>query len=250
MQNEHSKSNIYRLTMLKYAIYSSGSSILGADIMIDDLRGRIEGEEFDYQILLDCLKQYECPRDKITSLLRKNAIIRVKKGIYVFGPKYARRPFSREILANMIYGPSCISLDFALHYHGLIPERVEAVTSVTTGRGHRFHTPVGLFIYRAIPPEAFSVGIDQVQLEGGRSFLIAVPEKALADKIQDDRGTGIRSQDDMRRYLMQNLRIDAEGIGKLRTGTLSILAERYGSRRLQMLNKVIAHLRKESARYE
>jgi hypothetical protein len=49
--------------------------------------------------------------------------------------------------------------------------------------------------------------MDQVQLEGGRSFLIALPEKALADKIQDDRGTGIRSQDDMRRYLMQNLRI-------------------------------------------
>jgi hypothetical protein len=39
--------------------------------MIDDLRGRIEGEEFDYQTLLDSLKQYERPRDKITRLLRK-----------------------------------------------------------------------------------------------------------------------------------------------------------------------------------
>jgi hypothetical protein len=35
--------------------------------MIDDLRRRIEGEEFDYQTLLDSLKQYERPRDKITS---------------------------------------------------------------------------------------------------------------------------------------------------------------------------------------
>jgi hypothetical protein len=145
--------------------------------MIDDLRRRIEGEEFDYQTLLDSLKQYERPRDKI-SLLRKNAIIRVKKGIYVFGPKYARRPFSREILANMIYGPSCISLDYALHYHGLIPERVEAITSVTTGRGRRFVTPVGLFIYHQIPRAAFPIGVDQVQLEGGRSFLMAVPEKS------------------------------------------------------------------------
>jgi hypothetical protein len=218
--------------------------------MIDDLRARINGEEFDYQALLDSLKQYERPRDKITSLLRQKAIIRVKKGIYIFGPKYARRPFSREILANMIYGPSCISLDFALHYHGLIPERVEAITSVTTGRGRRFHTPVGLFIYRPIPPRAFSVGIDQVEIEGGRSFLIAVPEKAIADKIQDDRGTGIRSQDDMRRYLMQNLRIDAESIGKLRTETLSILADRYGSRKLQLLNRVIARFREERASHE
>ena len=218
--------------------------------MIEELRARIEGEEFDYQTLLDSLKQYERPRDKITRLLRQNAIIRVKKGIYIFGPKYARRPFSREILANMIYGPSCISLDFALHYHGLIPERVEAVTSVTTGRGRRFHTPVGLFIYRPIPPGVFPVGIDQVQLDGGRSFLIAVPEKALADKIQDDRGTGIRSQDDMRQYLMQNMRIDAESLVNLRTETISNLAERYGSRKLQLLNKVIARLREERGRYE
>jgi hypothetical protein len=218
--------------------------------MIDDLRGRIEGEEFDYQTLLDSLKQYERPRDKITSLLRQKAIIRVKKGIYVFGPKYARRPFSREILANMIYGPSCISLDFALHYHGLIPERVEAVTSVTTGRGRRFYTPVGLFIYRPISPGAFPVGIDQVQFEGGRSFLIAVPEKALADKIQNDRGIGIRSQDDMRQYLMQNLRIDAESLKKLRTETLSKLAERYRSRKLRLLNKVVARLQEEGVDHE
>ena len=124
--------------------------------MILDLRSRIEGEECDYRILMDCLKQYERPRDKITNLLRQGAIIRVKKGIYVFGPKYARRPFSREILANMIYGPSCISLDYALHWHGLIPERVEAVTSVTIGRGRRFSTPVGLFIYRQVSPQVFS----------------------------------------------------------------------------------------------
>jgi hypothetical protein len=237
--------------MLIYVItIRSSNSILGEDIMIDDLRRRVEGEEFDYQTLLDSLKQYECPRDKITSLLRQGAIIRAKKGIYVFGSKYARRPFSREILANMIYGPSCISLDFALYYHGLIPERVEAVTSVTSGRGRRFVTPLGLFIYRQVPPMAFPVGIDQVQIEGGRVCLMAVPEKALADKIQDERGTGIRSQDDMRRYLMQNLRIDAESLEKLQLDTISILAERYGSRKLRLLNKVIARLREEGARHE
>jgi hypothetical protein len=132
----------------------------------------------------------------------------------------------------------------------LIPERVEAVTSVTTGRGRRFVTPVGLFIYRQIPLEAFPVGIDQVQLEDARVFLMAVPEKALADKIQDQRGTGIRSQDDMRRYLIENLRIDAESIEKLQIETISILAERYGSRKLRLLNKVIARLREEGSHLE
>lgn len=218
--------------------------------MMDELRRRIEGEEFDYQALLDSLKGYERPRDKITSLLRQGAIIRVKKGIYVFGPNLARRPFSREVLANMIYGPSCISLDYALHYHGLIPERVEAVTSVTSGRARRFSTPVGLFIYRQIPPAAYPVGIDQVTLEGGRAFLMAVPEKALADKVHDDRGTGIRSQGDMRRYLLQNLRIDAGSLATLRTETLTILAERYRSRKLRLLGAVVTRLREEGARHE
>jgi hypothetical protein len=237
--------------MLKYAIYMyASSSIFGENSMIDDLRMRIEGEEFDYQILIDSLKQFERPRDKITSLLRQGAIIRVKKGIYIFGQKYARRPFSREVLANMIYGPSCISLDFALHFHGLIPERIEAVTSVTSGRGRRFVTSVGLFIYRQVIPRAFPVGMDQVQFEDGRSFLMAVPEKALADKIQNDRGTGIRSQRDMKRYLMANLRIDSESLSKLNIEILSILAERYRSRKLQLLRKVIARLQEEGTRHE
>jgi hypothetical protein len=108
---------------------------------LEELRKRIAGEEFDYQALLDGLREYDCPRDKITALLKKGMIIRVKKGIYIFGESYRRRPFSRELLANMIYGPSYISLDTALHHHGLIPERVEAMMSVTEGRGRRFFTP-------------------------------------------------------------------------------------------------------------
>jgi len=71
------------------------------------------------------------PRDKISDLLKKGTIIRVKKGLYVFGEDNRKKPYSKEILANLIYGPSYISLDYALQYHGLIPERVEAVTSVT-----------------------------------------------------------------------------------------------------------------------
>jgi hypothetical protein len=55
---------------------------------------------FDYQSLLDSLKDYARPRDKITGLLRCGDIIRVKKGLYVFGGKYRRQPFSRELLAN------------------------------------------------------------------------------------------------------------------------------------------------------
>ena len=74
--------------------------------MPDDLRNRIDGEEFDYLALLNALREYARPRDRITLLLRRGEIVRVKKGIYVFGERHAARPFSRELLANLIYGPS------------------------------------------------------------------------------------------------------------------------------------------------
>jgi hypothetical protein len=214
--------------------------------MIERLRKRIPAEEFDYQTLLDGLKDYSRPRDKITDMLRKKMLIRVKKGIYVFGETYARGPFSREVLANMIYGPSYVSLDYALHYYALIPERVEAVTSVTCGRSRRFSTPVGLFVYHMIPMEAYQIGMDRVELEGGRSFLMATPEKALADKLRDERGTGIRTQRDMRSYLLDHLRIDSEGLGKLDSNRLAAIASRYHSRKIEALAGVVRHLARSS----
>jgi predicted transcriptional regulator of viral defense system len=208
--------------------------------MIEDLRKKVPNEEFDYQILLDVLKEYESPRDKITALLKRKDIIRVKKGIYIFGERYARRPFSREVLANMILGPSYVSLDYALHYYGLIPERVETVTSVTSGRNRKFLTPVGLFTYRGIPRNAYPVGIDQIEIEG-RSFFIATPEKALCDKLYDARGTVIRSRSALREYLLTSLRVDAEELRKLDTQALGLIAERYRSRKIRLLAGLVQH---------
>lgn len=207
---------------------------------MEELRERITVEEFDYQALLDGLRKYNRPRDKITSLLKKGEVVRVKKGIYVFGERYRRRPFSREILANMIYGPSYVSLETALYHHGLIPEGVEAVTSVTEGRGRRFFTPLGLFLYHEIPGKAYPIGIDSVEIEPGRSFLMAVPEKALADKIQAERGTAIRSRAEMLVYLTESLRIDPAALGQLNAKIILLIADRYRSRKLRLLGGLIA----------
>jgi hypothetical protein len=124
----------------------------------------------------------------------------------------------------------------------MIPERVEAVTSVTCSRGRRFSTPVGLFIYRGISMNAYQIGIDQVVLDGGRTFLIAVPEKALSDKIHDDRGTSVRTLTEMRTYLLDNLRIDPERLEKLNADTLSLIAGRYRSRKIRLLSNLILKL--------
>jgi len=109
------------------------------------LRKNIPYEEFDYQTLLDAIHGYARPRMKISGMLAKGDIVRVKKGLYILGESLRRQPFCRELLANLMYGPSYLSLEYALHYHALTPERVETITSVTPGRSRIFETPVGAF---------------------------------------------------------------------------------------------------------
>ena len=203
--------------------------------MIGEALKRIPYEEFDYQTLLDAVKGYAQPRKKISSLLAKGTIIRVKKGLYVFGESLRRRPYCRELLANLIYGPSYVSLEYALHHHGLTPERVETVTSVTCGRSRTFDTPVGMYSYRMIPLEAFRTGMDRVELDDGRSFLIAIPEKALADRIVAERGAGITTQKELHGFLLVNLRIDPAALRGLDPARLAEIARHYRSRRVRLL---------------
>lgn len=212
-----------------------------------ELRRHIPFEEFDYQILLDSLRGYAHPRKKITSLLRKGEIIRVKKGLYIFGEQYRRAPYCRELLANLIYGPSCVSLEYALHYHGLIPERVETVTSVTCGRSRSFDTPVGHFSYRAIPMTAYMIGIDRIELADGRAFLMALPEKALADRVVAERGSALRTQKELAVLLRESLRIDSSALSALDPEALVTIAAAYRSRRLKLLAQHVARLRKAEA---
>jgi len=212
--------------------------------MIETIRKNIPQEEFDYQTLLVALRDYARPRDKISDLLSKGIILRVKKGLYVFGDGARHTPYSTEVLANLIYGPSYISLDYALQHYGLIPERVEGVTSVTTGRSRKFSTPVGLFIYRMIPLRAFQVGMDRIEIGDGRAFLMATPEKALADKIYEDRGTGLRTQKELVDYLERNLRVDLAAVREMNPDELDAMALRYRSQKLRAFARFVRRMRR------
>jgi hypothetical protein len=212
--------------------------------MTIDVRERIQAEIFDYQTLIDALGELSFPMDNITDLIKKKIIIRIKKGLYVFGDRYRRHSYSRELLANLIYGPSYVSLDYALDYYGFIPERSEALTSVTLGRSRKFHTPVGLFIYRQIPIQSYEAGMVLVEEDYGQAFLIASPEKTLADKIISERGVSLTSPAEMRRFLVEGLRIDVSNIESLSPERIDEYAGRYRSRKLRHLSGLVRRLRK------
>lgn len=209
------------------------------------LQKRIPYEEFDYQQLLDCLGEYSRPRAKIGALLKSGVIIRVKKGIYVFGEGYRRGPVSREILANLIYGPSYLSLDYALQLHGLIPERVEELSSVCLGRSRRFDTPLGRFSYRRLSMAKYRGGILRTELPDGRAYLLASPEKALLDKLHTERGLGIRTQTSLAIYLIENLRIEPSDLESLDPSLIEELARQSRSRLGRLLRGVVTQIRGE-----
>ena len=218
----------------------AGRSPAGRCPVIADLRARVPHEEFDYLALMAGLRGYARPRDRVTTLLRQRVIIRVKKGLYIFGPTYRRAPYSREVLANLISGPSCISLEYALSYYGLIPERVETVTSATTGKRRAFDTPVGRFTYWPVPERVFSMGIERVETGDGRAFLIAGRERAICDVVMHRRGLEIRTPGQLGTWLADDLRVDTDGFAALDAALVSDIADAWRSARLRLLAQLLS----------
>jgi hypothetical protein len=198
------------------------------------LRDRAQGESFDYSFLMDCLSEYQSPRSKVTHLLRSGELIRIKKGLYVFGPKQRRSMLSLEILANQIYGPSYVSCEYALAFYGLIPEHVVEVTNVTTKRYKYYETPMGRFSYTPLPSPLFSTGFNLLEVVDHQSALIATPEKALADLLYI-RKIKIKTLSDLEALLFDDLRLDREAVKKFRIGVLSDIVRVGGSPVLSLI---------------
>lgn len=187
---------------------------------------------FDYLALMDALKNYKYPRDKVTSLLRDGSITRIKKGMYT--QKRTTPSFSsvKEPLANMLYGPSYISLQYALYLYGMLPEYAQQVTSVTMKKTKRYQTPLGDFIYRSVPQAYYVTGILRREEEGSLPYLIASREKALLDMFYF--ATGLTTPDDAQTFMIEDLRIEEEVLRALDFEELSRIAGSSNSRKLTL----------------
>lgn len=106
---------------------------------------------------------------------KQGFILQIKRGLYVFSDILPPDVY----IANKLYSPSYISLEFALSYHGVIPETVYETTSVTTKATRRFETLGKIFSFRKIKKAAYT-GYE-IQKQQGVSFYIATAEKAFVD---------------------------------------------------------------------
>lgn len=195
------------------------------------------------QVLLSLLHGYKRPNDKISELIKSGDLIPLKKGLYIAGIKtdlIRPEPF---LIANHLWGPSYVSLESALSYWGLIPERVYEVSSITMKLSKKYKTPTGRFSYRFMPSPYYSFGIKSIELAPKQVVRVATPEKALCDKIITTTGLTLRSPIQTRNYLLEDLRLDPEVLRKFnRKEIKSWIAEAPKKESLRMLVKTLEKL--------
>ncbi len=202
---------------------------------IQEIRSKAPFEEIDYVFLKSVLKEYAQPRNKIQSLLKSKDLIRIKKGLYVFGPKAKRIPYCKESLANLIYGPSAISLEYALGFYGLIPERVEEISSITPRRHKEFTTPLGRFSYDHLHPKRYALGITQLEFPNNHFVLFATQEKALCDTLVL-KCPLFRNKNNLEKFLLEDMRLEHEHLPKFDKKLIEKITKEYNHSNLYLLS--------------
>ncbi|MFC1521807.1 type IV toxin-antitoxin system AbiEi family antitoxin domain-containing protein [Elusimicrobiota bacterium] len=138
--------------------------------------------------------------------VKEGKLIRLKRGLYALPESERKQLLSPLWLANQLYWPSYISLEYALSSYGIIPEAVGAFTSVTTLKTSHCGNALGTFGYKNIAMKYF-FGFKNIQDGGGAQYWIADPEKAVLDFIHLSIPRGVRVNADLfiRNYRFQNL---------------------------------------------
>lgn len=182
----------------------------------------------DMLILKDRLAEYKNPRKKVFDLVKEGSLFQIRRGHYINLKATDYSHTNAENLANIVYYPSYISLEWALQYYGLISERVHTVTSVTTRRSSQFSTPIAHFSYEHINKNRYPVGY-VAQGAADSCYLIATPEKAIVDfvNLRTDK-IPWRSDSAIATFLSDDLRLNlSELLRLLEPGNVRLLFSLY-----------------------
>lgn len=167
------------------------------------------------QVMLDILKHYKSPNDKISALIKSGELISIRRGLYVPSPD-SGRPFPEPFLiANYLRGPSYVTLESALSFWGFIPERVYEIGSATTKSAKEYENTIGRFTYHHLPTPYYGFGIKRVELTPSQVVMLASPEKAICDKIVLTSGVLLRSPKQTLDFLVEDLRVDVKDLKTL-----------------------------------
>lgn len=187
-------------------------------------------------MILEELSDYASPANKLAGMAAKGEFVPIVKGLYE-----TDRTVPGYLLAGSIYGPSYISFEFALSYHGLIPETVYTITcaSFAKKKKKKYKTAFGTFTYRDVPSKAFPLGLELRQ-EGKYYYRIATPEKALCDKLCTM--SPVANLKELHQLLTADLRIAEAELRKLDRDIIISYGEKYHSTNVKRLGKLLGRI--------
>ena len=164
--------------------------------------------------------------------LAAGEVVHIHRNLYCLAARYLDRKIDPLALAQRVYGPSYVSLETALSYHGWIPEAVHAITSVSLARSREYDSPLGRFSFTHVPQQTLYVQVTRVRKETGESFLLAEPIKALADYVYVHRCLWDSAQP-----VVRSLRVDPAMLSSVDPRALEELQSNYRSRRVRRFLK-------------
>ncbi|MBI3016409.1 MAG: hypothetical protein HYY62_00175 [Deltaproteobacteria bacterium] len=169
----------------------------------------------DLLLLKDRFAHYKNSRKKIFDLTQKGYLFLIKRSHYLNFKSEEFKEVQLECFANVLYFPSYISAEWALQYYGLLTDRVQTITSVTTRRSQQFKTPMGVFAFEHLDKRRYPYGYF-MQTSNQKSFLIARPDKALLDYVNlRIKKINWKTKEDIARFLLEDVRINLKTLLEL-----------------------------------
>ena len=150
-----------------------------------ELAGRLSHFDFPALLKLTGEKKYSL-QTHLRRWVADGRVVSLRRGLYTVAESFRRGPLSVPGLADVIYGPSYLSAEWALIHYGLIPGEAGEYTSVTSRTPRLFQNPLGTFRYRHVKHELLAA-FSRCDVSGGEAFL-AEPEKAILDFLYFSEG--------------------------------------------------------------
>lgn len=155
-------------------------------------------------------------------------VVHVKRGLYCLSRDLSPMLPNPLVMANLVHGPSYVSMESALEYHGLIPEAVRIVMSVSNGRTKIYATPVGTFKYVHVQQFPLMAGVERHDEDPSGVFFVATPLKALCDIVATRRLDWTSLEP-----FFESYRVDEDIAARIRKREIVNLAQVYKSRRVR-----------------
>lgn len=160
-------------------------------------------------------------------------ILRLKRGFYILNEEDRKINTSRLAIAKELYSPSYVSMEYALSFYSIIPEKVADVTSITTKKTAKFENAFGRFVYQHLKTRCFT-GFVELKDEANVPYYMATPEKAVVDFIYLNQS---RFNDNYVQVLNESFRF--QNLGVLKRKQLDDYAELFSSRKLKAIVKAL-----------